>query len=174
MATAILSTFDKQAMTFLKKTKTSIEVRFLEHAKHFHTDTEERDIYEVTMRRGLRSFVVRFGQSIARSATKSLLVKEKHVQEEMAKLFRASPALIQQLKDECILLRKNVEQPSDYEILASLQKENPMSFEDFCSDYGYEEDSRSAERIYKAVKEEWLNVERLWTDAEIEQLQEIQ
>lgn len=174
MATAILSTFDKQAIKFLRDTDTLLEVRYVKHGKHFPEDKEDRDIYEVTITRDHRSFVVRFGQSIACSATQALLAKEEQLQEETAKLFRASPALIQQLKDECLLLRKNVEQPSNYEILASLQKGNPMSFEEFCSDYGYEEDSRSAERVYKAVKEEWLNVERLWTDAEIEQLQEIQ
>ena len=65
------------------------------------------------------------------------------------------------------------EQPSEYDVLACLTKYDPESFKEFCSAFGFDEDSRKAERTYKAVCEEWLNIQKLWTDAEIELLQEI-
>lgn len=64
--------------------------------------------------------------------------------------------------------------PTAYDVLACLTKYDPGTFEDFCSEFGYDEDSRNAEKTYNAVKDEWQNVRALFTDSEIEQLQEIQ
>jgi hypothetical protein len=64
------------------------------------------------------------------------------------------------------------EEPSMYDILACLTKYDVGSFEDFCSEFGYDTDSRTAERTYKAVLKEWAGVERLFSDI-LEELQEI-
>ena len=63
--------------------------------------------------------------------------------------------------------------PLAYDILSCLQKSEVGSFKDFCGDFGYDEDSIKAEKIYKAVVEEWKNVKILFSDKEIEKLQEI-
>lgn len=63
--------------------------------------------------------------------------------------------------------------PNMYDILTCLTKYDPKSFDDFCSDYGYSNDSRSAEKIYKAVLKDWKTVNRLFSDI-LEELQEIQ
>lgn len=63
-------------------------------------------------------------------------------------------------------------QPSAYDVLACLQKYDPGTFEDFCSEYDYDTDSKKAEATYKAVVEEWVNVEKLYGDV-IEELHEI-
>ena len=62
--------------------------------------------------------------------------------------------------------------PTKYDLLTCLTKGDPGSFENFCGDYGYDPDSRKAERIYNAVCKEWVNVDRMWPDA-IDQLREI-
>jgi hypothetical protein len=64
--------------------------------------------------------------------------------------------------------------PTAYDVLASLTKYEVGSFEDFCGDYGYDTDSRSAYKTYKAVLKEWKNIERLFSSEQIELLQEIQ
>ena len=48
------------------------------------------------------------------------------------------------------------------------------NFKFFCDNFGYDEDSRKAEKIYKAVLEEYKNVKMLWTDEEIKKLAEIE
>ncbi len=63
--------------------------------------------------------------------------------------------------------------PSVYDVLACLTSCDPDTFKEFCSSYGYDEDSRKAEAIYKKVVEEWKNIKMLWTDEEIQKLQEI-
>jgi hypothetical protein len=62
--------------------------------------------------------------------------------------------------------------PSKYDVLACITNRDPGSFEDFCSDFGYDTDSRKAERTYKAVCKEYKAVDRLFGDI-IEELQEI-
>ena len=53
-------------------------------------------------------------------------------------------------------------EPTLYDILACLTKYDPESFENFCSEYGYDSDSRTAERTYKAVCKEFAGVDRLF------------
>lgn len=65
------------------------------------------------------------------------------------------------------------ETPSVYDVLACLTKYDVGTFEDFCSEFGYEEDSRTAEKTYHAVVDEFKNVERLMGDI-MDELQEIQ
>lgn len=63
--------------------------------------------------------------------------------------------------------------PTAYEILACLTKYDPGTFEDFCSEFGCDLDSRKAFKTYKSVRREWKNIELLFTDEQIEQLREI-
>ena len=64
-------------------------------------------------------------------------------------------------------------EPTSYEVLASLTKYDPDTFGDFCSSYGYDPDSRKDEKIYKAVVKEWENISDLFSEEEINKLQEI-
>lgn len=69
-------------------------------------------------------------------------------------------------------INAGVEYPELYDILACLQKYDVGSFENFCSEFGYDTDSRTAEKIYKAVCKEFNAVDRLFNNI-IEELQEI-
>jgi hypothetical protein len=62
--------------------------------------------------------------------------------------------------------------PDMYSVLACMTKYDVGSFEDFCNEFGYDEDSRTAERTYKAVCKEFKAVDRLFSDI-IEELSEI-
>ena len=65
------------------------------------------------------------------------------------------------------------EAPTAYDMLACLTKNDPGDFEEFCSEFGYDTDSRKAEREWKTVRAEWEQVEAFFTAEELEQLQEI-
>jgi hypothetical protein len=64
-------------------------------------------------------------------------------------------------------------EPRAYDLLACITKNDPGSFENFCGDFGYDSDSRKAEKTYKAVMKEWKSVEAFFSTEEIEALQEI-
>lgn len=59
-----------------------------------------------------------------------------------------------------------------YDVLTCIQKYDPGTFEDFCSDCGYDTDI-TAERVYHAVVKEYRKNRAFFTPAELEALQEI-
>ena len=52
--------------------------------------------------------------------------------------------------------------PTEYDIVSCITKADPGTFEDFCSEFGYDTDSRQAEKTYRAVKSEWNKVARVF------------
>lgn len=65
-------------------------------------------------------------------------------------------------------------EPTLYDVLTCLTKYDPETFEDFCENYGYDTDSRKAEKVYKEVVKEFNNMQRLFTNEELELLTIIQ
>ena len=66
---------------------------------------------------------------------------------------------------------KNIN-PTAYDVLACLQKSEVGTFEDFCNDYDYDNDSLKALKIYKAVKKEYNHVYNIFGDV-MDELEEI-
>lgn len=64
--------------------------------------------------------------------------------------------------------------PNIYDVLTCLQKYDVGTFEDFCSEFGYDEDSRKAEKIYNAVVKEYEGMLRVFGTDILEEMQEIQ
>lgn len=170
-----MNTYEKQAIEFLASTNTDLQSDFIENGYHFDDDTATRDIYKVTIKRGQRKFSFRFGQSIANSG--------KLVDERTNEQFTLNGKGIYPTKSEILNLDKyrsavkltkvKGTPPTAYDVLACLQKYEVGTFEDFCGEFGYDTDSKRAEKVYKAVAKEFDNVCKIWSDAEIEQLQEI-
>ena len=171
----IKSQYEIQAEKFIEKTGVKLEVKFLKFGKHFDSDTEKRDIYHITMLRGEKDFSFNFGQSIANSH----YYVDYHLK---GRKYDCNGYSIGEEKGsnycnigKCDFVTKvNGKKPTACDILACLTKYDPETFEDFCSNYGYDTDSRSAEKIYNAVKTEWQNVKNMFSGKEIEELQEIQ
>ena len=68
----------------------------------------------------------------------------------------------------------NYSAPTAYDVLACLTKYDPGTLEDFCDEFGYDLDSKKAERVYNAVKDEYNNLCMLFSDEELAELTEIQ
>lgn len=193
-----MSEYNKQAEQFLKETGTEFKAEFLKNDFYFDGDEEKRDIYEITLKRADREYKFKFGQSLDCSGLRLFLDKEKTKrtehkgfiipkeimekeiinQKERAKgIFKTSPLKFWFEKEHFILsglFWDCGKKPNPYGVLACLQKSEVGTFNDFCGDFGYDEDSRKAEETYKAVVEEFKNVQILFSDEEIEKLQEIQ
>jgi len=65
-------------------------------------------------------------------------------------------------------------EPTAYDILACMTAYNIGSFADFCSGFGYDGDSRKAEKTYKAVQKEYFGLKAIFTEQQLEKLAEIQ
>lgn len=72
------------------------------------------------------------------------------------------------------IISQGSNKPTMYDILACLQKYEVGTFDNFCSDFEYSNDSIAAHKIYKAVSKEYKNMTRLFTDDILEEMQEIQ
>lgn len=71
------------------------------------------------------------------------------------------------------IVKSGVEKPTAYDILSCLSADCPDDFNDFCNEYGCDNDSRQAEATFKAVRTESENLERLYNNDELILLGEI-
>ena len=65
-------------------------------------------------------------------------------------------------------------EPTMYDVLTCLEKYEVGTFDEFCGNFGYDNDSIKAHRIYKAVAKEYKNMLRVFGADILEQMQEIQ
>lgn len=144
--------YEKQAEEFADRIGLKMELKHLRHGLYFPDDKHPRDVYEITLTRGRRSYKFEFGQSIAKSLSNPVDYVSNPKGGLGIKVKRIPPTL--------------------YDVLSCLTKYNPYTFEDFCSEYGYDIDSRKAYKTFEAVREEWYNVEALFDDV-LEELREI-
>jgi hypothetical protein len=129
--------YEKQGSDFLVKHRMAMAVKFLRHDRYFPDDTESRDIFRITLVRGVKKYPITFGQSIANSTGDG-----SHL-------------------------------PTAYDLLACVTKSDSGSFEDWCSEFGNDSDSRKAERLWNLVTKDWRAVQAFFTEDELSELQEI-
>ena len=152
-----ISNCEKRALDFLQKRGIDFKAEFIEHGKHFEGDKEARDIYNLQLKRLNHSISFRFGQSIA------------HSRPSQRGLDAAAKVSRNKRRD----LLSRVKEPTAYDLLATITKDSPGLFANFCRDFGYDEDSIIAKKIYKGVCEEWFKVASFFTAEELEELREI-
>lgn len=61
-------------------------------------------------------------------------------------------------------------EPTIDDVLCCVQKYDVGTFEDFCCEFGYDPDSRKAERIYESVEEEYLSISDIFNEDELQEL----
>ena len=172
------SMYEQAAEVFLVHTQTDFSVEFIKNDFHFHGDKEKRDIYKITFKRGGRKFALKFGQSIAKSGfyIKQGAKVTNIPMEALAFSDQRIKSLGYKYNFLPIARLDTIHRPiapTPYDVLACLTKYDVGTFEDFCGDFGYNTDSRTAKKVYKAAKREFGKVFEIWTDAEIEAMQNI-
>jgi len=70
-------------------------------------------------------------------------------------------------------IQSGANDPTMYDILACLEKHEVGDFDDFCRNYGYDNDSIKAHKVYKAVAREYKNMLRVFGSEILEEMQEI-
>lgn len=168
--------YQQQANDFLQSTNCEFSATYLRTGKYFHSDKEERDIYNITLKRGSRSFTFTFGASLNDSGFYYTINKRK-VNIDRKDIATKDLKFKIKMKDHSFMPQIDTIHypiaPTTYDVLASLTKCDIGTFENFCSEFGYDTDSKTAEKTYLAVKNEYNQLCALFTDAEIELMQEI-
>ena len=167
-----------QAVDFLYKTNSTIKIEYSKTDLYFPDDKCPRDIYNITLIRGNRKYTFTFGNSLRDSGFYVQIGRTKH----------PLPYNLLNSKNLRNYIKNHIDYnfiysidkihypvaPTAYDILACLEKYDYESFEDFCSQLGYDTDSRNAERIYNACKDQYLHLISLYNEEEMEMLKDIQ
>lgn len=167
-----MSEYTKQAETFAVKYNVTMTPIYKGHYARFFDHVTA--VYSVTLERpGKKPYMFDFSTSINDSweyrdingrhewkYTKGLPPKMDY------KKFFANNC---QTKQD---VRQRKTPPTLYDVLACLTKYDPETFEIFCSDYGYDEDSRKALETFNLIDKEWHEVKRMFSDC-LDELQEI-
>lgn len=152
-----MNEYIKQATEFLQKTYAEMKIEYVGLAVNKEwKEKEERCLYKITLTSPRGSMDFNFWDSIRNTKIRTMPFDLYNVQ-----------------ANKELAAKKKAAVPSVYDVLACLTKCDPGTFEDFCSDYGYDEDSRTAERVYFAVQKEYAQLTRLFTPDQMEELAEI-
>ena len=158
-----------------------INVKFKMNGKYFIGDKENRDIYEITLSTGERKYTFDFGQSIANSGFYACYGKSKlPIPREMIKNKKLDLIFYRRrhFKNDFSTVQndsiKYPKEPNLYDVLACLQKYDVGTFEDFCGEFGYNQESKIAEKTYNLVIKEFEAMQRLFSNEELEVLSYIQ
>lgn len=180
--------YEKQAIDFLKSTETTLSMEYLDYNVYFPQDKDKRDIWQVTLNNARWVYKFTFGNSIMESKdfdlsniwdTIAWLIKrymsktDKNLkdltQQQLDNLMFSSYSLLPVSK----LKEIHWKQPSAYNILASMDLIYSDTFEDFCDDFGYENDSITAKKTYDDCLKQDRNLRKLFDHKELELLSEI-
>lgn len=193
-----MNEYDNQAQDFLVKTGTTITKKFVGYKKYFHNDEEPRNVWSITMKNVEWKYTFEFGDSIFNSAKFNISDQLKHTallkkllehtnknnismlnlkywdEQEINNIIRTTFLNDYQESNVKAQLKYLQEiEPSDYSILASLDTLASSSFEEFCSEFWYDTDSRSAHDIYIKCIEQDRMLRRMYNKKQLEMLSEI-
>jgi hypothetical protein len=157
--------YQKQGIDFLEKRGVTITVKFLRNDRYFPGDKQARDIYRVTFNRSGKEYSFTFGQSIVASG----------VWEQPGGPHKGRFNELPEGEYMAYGWRKvKRTAPTAYDVLSIIEARDPGLFEDFCNEYGYDVDSRSAYQTYEAVRDQYLHLRKMFSEEELEEMMEIQ
>lgn len=180
-----MNEYDKQAADFLKKTGTtfSIERADPQTAPDWAKGEKHGIQYRATLANARGSYTLDFWDSIHNAEKFHALetLRDAVFGPLTAEVYRAQDLLKEEFgkKIGAMTARRDFDKladqlkPSAYSVLACLDQLYADTFEEFCDEFGYDTDSRTAERTYSAMQEQDRRLRRLFTTEELEALQEI-
>jgi len=168
-----LNKYQQQAENFLIKASANINIELAEQQQAplwFDGVQDYGLMYKITIHRtNKKDYKFNFWDSLHNKQMRELVNK---IQPFADGVFNGKYYDKQEALKIARDLKKGLYTPTSYDILACLTKYDPETFEDFCSEYGYSEDSRTAEKTFLAVNKEYHEVKRMFVDL-MEDLQEI-
>lgn len=168
-----MKNYNRMTNNILNKMGVRVDIEFLKHGDHLG-DGVIGDVYKATIIRGNRSFSLEFEQSIAKSKRfQDKLNKRVYAQSgkglgnNFTYLYpeRFPKNKVDEKYGDFKIIQG--EAPDNYDIFACLTKYDPGTFDNFCSEFGYDTDSKKAEKTYNAVLSEFKNMQSLFSDKEL-------
>ena len=165
----------ERAKNFLNKANAKCEIVYGGISRNENwKEKEKRNWYDVTITTPRGKMTFTFWDSIHNTEI-STMTFEEYAKKKLKYNRVENMSYSEKVKAKLARLKAGAEAvPNEYDVLACLEKYDVGTFEDFCSEFGYDEDSRTAERIYIAVIKEYKDLTRIFTEEQMEELSEIQ
>lgn len=169
-----MTEYQAQAKSFLANCKATMEINFVgrEIPSHWLGETKPHNKYQFTITTPKGKYTSYFLDSLYNTE-----VSEMTADDFACKRYKARYDVLRGYERTNVLreLRKLKENaiPTEYDILAAVEKYSYDSFSDFCSEFGYSTDSISARETFLACGEEYAGLRRIFTEEQMEMLREI-
>lgn len=166
--------YTNQAEKFLQDANATIKIELQGRAINTAwKEKQPRNLYAVTIATPRGSYTFDFWDSLYNTELTQTTV-EQYAQKHFRMRYEDMTYSEQKKARAELAIKQKEARPTCYDVLACLTKYDPGTFEDFCSEYGYNEDSRTAERIYIAVHKEFANLKRIFDPKQLEAMHEIE
>ena len=167
--------FTRQADEFLEKANAKLTIRWIGLMRNEMWDEKElRDRYEITLTTPKGSMTIDFWDSIHDTEIHNMTASE--YAKKIYRLHWESVECDYNMKvkicKELSQAKQNAEVTA-YDILSCLEKYEIGTFEEFCAECGYSNDSIRAYKTFIACDEQYKKLKRLFTEEQMKELCEI-
>lgn len=169
-----MSEYTDQAKKFLADCNAEMEIKFVgkEIPSNWKGETNPHNKYQFTITTPRGNYSSYFWDSLHNTEISELLLEQYAVRYHRRNLSHSTSYEKRKWKSELRDLQNHAV-PTEYDILACLEKYGYDSFSDFCYEFGYDDDSICAMKTYIACNEEYAGLRRVFTNEQMEQLREI-
>lgn len=166
--------YQKQALDFLKEADALCKIEFIgKMIDDAWKETELRNCYQVTLSTPKGSYSFKFWDSLRNTEITGMTI-EDYAKRKYRCEYRYLTWNEQNKARRELKLKKVEAKPSEYDVLSCLTTYDVGGFSDFCADFGYDTDSISALKIYMGVQEEYHNLQKIFTQDQLERLSSVQ
>lgn len=170
-----MTEYQQKARDFLKSCNATMEIKYVGLEKP-NWDSKPHCTYDCIIKTPRAQMQVHFYDSLANTEIQRMKPNEYLEKTYRYRSSDASYSLkIKVLKE--LEAKKAAAVPTEYDILACLQKYDVGSMDDFMSEFGYEihcvEDMTNFINTYNAVVKEYNDIRRCFTEEQIEAMSEI-
>ena len=169
-----MTEYELQAKQFLKDCNATMEIKFMgkDIPSHWLGETKPHNKYQFTITTPKGKYTSYFWDSLY-----STEFSEMTADDLACKKYKAHYDVLRGYEKTNVLRElkslKAKAKPTEYDILACLEKYSYDSFSDFCYEFGYSTDSISARETFLACGEQYAGLRRIFTEEQMEMLMEI-
>lgn len=158
---------------FLSKANAKIDITFIGRAVNSDWgETALRNLYDVKITTLRGSMTVKFWDSIHNTQISQMSV-ENYIKKYFGKPYYCFTLSIRIKAYKELKALQDKVKPTAYDVLSCLTKYDCGSFDNFCLEYGYSNDSIRALKAYLACSKEYEELRRIFNAEQIEELREI-
>lgn len=170
-----MTEYQAQAKQFLADSNATMEISFIgkEIPSHWLGETKPHNKYQFTITTPKGKYTSYFWDSLHNTEVSEVSERTYAQQKYKASYDCLRSHEKAKARAELAKLKANAI-PTEYDILACVEKYGYDSFSDFCAEFGYSTDSISARETFLACGEEYVCLRRIFTEEQMEELRKIQ